>query len=197
MIIKNPQIWKWFTLIEVLVSVTIISIIMLSVLFIYSNIIEINQKLQFQRIMQENTKNIVESLASEVRNNWINYTYFSPSSIDYVNWDKILPILNSWEYCMMTNKTFCDSNCLTNPKWCFLWKLNTDISLNTDFVEISNLKFYISWKNANNITSADKQWKVTVVFDIKIAEQKWIPLTLIDATKMHIQTTISEMYYKK
>ncbi len=191
---------NWFTLIELIIAVTIVSIIMLSILFIYTNIVEANKKLQLQRVLQENTKNTIESIASEIRNNWINYDFYNTTTetLDYSwNWNKILSIKWVWEYCMMKTSTFCDSSCYTDPRWCFLWRLNTDIRLNDDNVEISNLRFFISWKNSSEITNLDKQWKATIIFDIRVAPQKWLKQVLIDSTKMHIETTISEMYYKK
>jgi len=50
-----------------IVAITILSIIMLSVFVVYSNIININKKLELSRILQENSRNITESLATEIR----------------------------------------------------------------------------------------------------------------------------------
>ena len=56
-----------FTLIELVVSITILSVIMLSVFMIYSNLIQINKRLEALRIVQENIRNITEQIASDVR----------------------------------------------------------------------------------------------------------------------------------
>jgi prepilin-type N-terminal cleavage/methylation domain-containing protein len=58
---------KAFTLIELILAITILSIIMLSIFVIYANIIESNKKLELSRILQENARNITETIAREVR----------------------------------------------------------------------------------------------------------------------------------
>lgn len=196
---RNKHI-SWFTLIEMIISVTIISIIMLSIFEIYSNIILTNKRLELQRVLQENTKNITEWLASEVRNYWIDYSYYDPSiqELDYWSWNTILAINNWKRYCLKRNPSFCDNTCYTDPKNCMIWSFwSSELSLSDDLVEINNLKFFISWKSWENTNSQDKEWKVTMIFDISIAKGKWVQKEIIEDTKMHIQTTISEMYYKK
>jgi len=56
-----------FTLIELIVSITILSVIMLSVFVIYSNFIQVNRRLEGMRIVQENIRNITEKIATDVR----------------------------------------------------------------------------------------------------------------------------------
>lgn len=192
---------KWFTLIELIVSVTIISIMMLSIFTIYTNIITTNKKLELQRTLQENTKNIIEWLASEIRNNWIDFSKYN-SSYEELNyswsWNTILSIKNWRNYCLMKTPVWCDRTCYVNPNKCYLWSVwNANLTLSDENVEIWNLRFFISWKWTDEITTKDKQWKVTIVFDIKVAKWIWADPNLVESTKMHIQTTISEMYYKK
>lgn len=197
---------KWFTLIEMIVAVTILAFIMLSVFVVYSNILQINKRLELNRILQENTRTMIEWIASEIRNKWITYSYYNDvlsEPLDYAwSWNTLLAINNSAEpekilvYCMQRQKTSCDSTCYSNPNWCYLWKLDSDIALSDDRVNINNLRFYISWKPSKDITSEDKEWKVTVVFDISLSPNKWITPELAKANELHIQTTISEKVYK-
>lgn len=56
-----------FTLIELIVSITILSVILLSVFEIYNNILQINKRLEVMRIVQENIRNITEQIAGDVR----------------------------------------------------------------------------------------------------------------------------------
>jgi prepilin-type N-terminal cleavage/methylation domain-containing protein len=56
-----------FTLIELVVSITILSVILLSVFMIYSNIIQTNKQLEVMRVVQENVRNITEQVASDIR----------------------------------------------------------------------------------------------------------------------------------
>ncbi|EKE28568.1 MAG: hypothetical protein ACD_3C00043G0007 [uncultured bacterium (gcode 4)] len=196
----------WFTLIELIVAVTILAFVMLSVFVIYSNILQINKKLELNRILQENTRTMIEWLASDIRTKWLAYWYYNnvtTQPLDYSgNWNTILAIkdrddlANPNVYCMQKQKINCDNSCYTNPKWCYLWKLNSDIKLSDDRVEVNNLRFYISWKPSQDITNEDKEWKVTVVFDLSLAPGKWISRALAKENELHIQTTISEKVYK-
>ena len=56
-----------FTLIELVVSITILSVILLSVFMIYSNLIQVNRRLEVIRIVQENIRNVTEQMASDIR----------------------------------------------------------------------------------------------------------------------------------
>jgi prepilin-type N-terminal cleavage/methylation domain-containing protein len=58
-----------FTLIEILVSLTILSIIMVSVLFIFMNSTNLSAKSEINRVMQENIKNVIETISEDIRNN--------------------------------------------------------------------------------------------------------------------------------
>gem|GEM_PF-3026757 len=81
-----------------IVSVTILAIIMLSIFVIYRNIIFINKKLELDRIIQQNSRNIIESLATEIREKGIDYEYYSnlTEKLDYSgSGNTILAIANS------------------------------------------------------------------------------------------------------
>jgi prepilin-type N-terminal cleavage/methylation domain-containing protein len=58
---------KGFTLIELVVSVTILSIIMLSVFSVFFLASDLNNKIDISRALQENVKNIVEVVAEDIR----------------------------------------------------------------------------------------------------------------------------------
>jgi prepilin-type N-terminal cleavage/methylation domain-containing protein len=58
-----------FTLVEVIVAITILSIIMISVLVVFISGSDVSAKIDIQRGMQENIKNIVETIAEDVRKN--------------------------------------------------------------------------------------------------------------------------------
>ena len=74
---KNPSA---FTLIELIVSITILSVIMLSVFMIYSNILQVNKRLEIMRTVQENIRNITEQIASDVREKGIDLSYYDRST---------------------------------------------------------------------------------------------------------------------
>lgn len=195
---KTIQI-TWFTLIELMVAITIFSIIMLSVFVIYKNIIDANKKLELTRTLQENSRNIIENLATEIREKWVDYDYYKAYTEDLDNtWsgNKVLSIKNSWEYCMQKVQSSCDISCYTNPESCYLGKLDTQIKLSDERVEIKNLKFYIGWKPNSTIDNEEKVWKVTLVFDLGIKKWTWLAQMYASWTSIHIQTTISSKIYK-
>jgi prepilin-type N-terminal cleavage/methylation domain-containing protein len=64
---KKNNISKAFTLIEVLVSITIFSIMMISIISIYIISTDITLKSDINRIMQENLKNVSSRIAEDIR----------------------------------------------------------------------------------------------------------------------------------
>jgi prepilin-type N-terminal cleavage/methylation domain-containing protein len=61
---KNHQA---FTLIEVIVAVTILSIILVSVMNIYIASTDINLKTDITRVLQQNVKSVVEVISEDIR----------------------------------------------------------------------------------------------------------------------------------
>jgi prepilin-type N-terminal cleavage/methylation domain-containing protein len=66
---KNNLHKQAFTLIEVLISMTIFVMIMVSASMIYATISEMSYKADITREMQQNIKSVVEDIAEEVRKN--------------------------------------------------------------------------------------------------------------------------------
>ena len=63
---------KWaFTLVEVLVSLAIFAIIMISVITIYINSSQIAINADLNRMMQENIKNSIEQISEDIRKNGV------------------------------------------------------------------------------------------------------------------------------
>ena len=56
-----------FTLVEVLITITIFSMIMISVIQIFIHTTQVSQKVDLNRMMQENIKNVVEIIAEDIR----------------------------------------------------------------------------------------------------------------------------------
>jgi len=64
---KNTISHKAFTLIELIVSITIFGIIMISVMSIFIFSSQMSQRVELNRLMQENIKSVVEDIAEELR----------------------------------------------------------------------------------------------------------------------------------
>lgn len=183
---------KAFTLIELIIAITMLSIIMLSIFTIYFNIINANKKLELTRILQENSRNITENIAKDIREKGIDYVYHrNYDPIDYSWWNAILAIKNSWGvYCLINKNTpnSCDNSSCTwsNLKNCYFGKRGWN-AISDERVMINKLRFFISW-NGDDITNEWNEWKVTVIFELS---------DLSKSTKFSVETTISEKVYKK
>jgi len=64
----NNQI-RAFTLIEIIVSITILSIVMVSVFAIFFLVSDLSNKTDINRLIQENVKTITETIAEDIRIN--------------------------------------------------------------------------------------------------------------------------------
>jgi type II secretory pathway pseudopilin PulG len=75
-----------FTLVEVIVAITLLMIIMIAVFVSYAYIININRRLELTRILQENTRIVTETIAQDVRDHGINFDYYyipTNEALDY------------------------------------------------------------------------------------------------------------------
>ncbi len=72
---------RGFTLIELIVAITILGIVLVSVFQIYSNIIVMSKRLELARGLQENTRNITETIASDVRNGGIAFVCYNSTTV--------------------------------------------------------------------------------------------------------------------
>lgn len=76
-----------FTLIEVIVSMTILSIVLVSVFGVYSNIVVMSKRLELSRGLQQNARTIVETIAKDVREGGIAFECYAPSTTSPVGCD--------------------------------------------------------------------------------------------------------------
>ena len=192
-----------FTLIEVIISVTIFSIVFVSVITSYILLSKLNQKIDMSRAMQENIKNITETIAEDVRKNWIKFCnpltptetechtiqsgqQYTTENVLYTHswryslrkYDSLIP---AWENIDIWDP---ETEC-TIPYICKLYKSWSPLS-NT-WVQFKTLRFSIS----NTLEP-----KVTINFVLSPAFNKWINPDLIKNNVITFQTTVSERPYK-
>jgi len=82
---------KGFTLIELIVSITLFSIIMVSVMSIFLFSSRLWGKIEINRVMQQNTKNMIETIAEDVRKNgivWVSSAIWNSCSMP-LSWNSI------------------------------------------------------------------------------------------------------------
>ena len=196
---------KAFTLVEVLISITIFSVIITSIIWIYVISSDIILKSDINRIMQENLKNVSNTIAEDIRKNGILGVSISSDSFDTCNnniftnnykvWDKLC-IDNIWNnyYLAIKNPIWWDfirtdaSSCLSLNSHCVIYYSNTlDSSKNwpltNSYVSVKDLKFYFSEDNVA---------KVTINIILQPSVKKWVKAELIKESKIIFQTTVSE-----
>ncbi len=190
-----------FTLIEILVALTIFSIFMISMIMIYASSANIDRKISINSSMQENTKNIIETIAEDIRKNNISWVSmqkatdlcnFTINSWLYKEWDKLcigwnsyfLAIKNSlWNY-VRVDSTEISSKCSDLKNECILVKDDwiTITRLSNSRVRFTDLKFLVSNKFMP---------KVTIIYQMRPSIKKWIRVDTLKNSKLDFQTTIS------
>ena len=185
-----------FTLVEVLVSITIFAVMLISIIWIYMISSDITMKSDINRMMQENLKHVSNIIAEDVRKNWI--VWVSSNTIDecnfsvwlnnYKSWDKLCTKpttkyylakenLTTWEYLRVDS-----SNCSSITDHCVIARWIKE-PLTNSYVSVKDLKFYVS---------KDYIPKVTISIVVQPAIKKWVKADLIKSSKITFQTTISE-----
>ncbi len=196
---------KAFTLIEILVAITIFSIFMISMIMIYASSANTDRKIDINRTMQENTKNIIETIAEDIRKNWISWVSmqkaldscdFNYNNWLYKQWDKLcvwdfsyyLAIKIWWVYNRVDSSEM-DVKCSDLKNECILVK-DDGISitrLSNSRVKFKNLKFLVSDKYIP---------KVTIVYEMQPSIKKGVKAETIKNSKLNIQTTITSRIIK-
>lgn len=198
------NIKKAFTLIEIIVAITIFSIIMISIIAIYIVSSDTSIKSDINRAMQENLKSVITEMSEDIIKHWISWVSNS-ISLDWCDlewsksWYKKWTILCSkskndyflaqkddisWEY-----KIADAEDCEAINKQCFIvvkkWdELLAPEPLTNSLVTIRDLKFHVTsflWVN-----------KVTITATFQPSIKWWVKANLVKETKIYFQTTISE-----
>ena len=207
-----------FTLIEILISMAIFAMIMISVMMIYITASDISKKYDINREMRNNIKSVVEDIAEEVRKNdieWIAEWYWDPFIFDhdYWKWKWIWTRLKlkDWpEYRLVKyNKwilTKYDSLNIAEKKWqehswedcssitdmCRIVKFDKNWveiwPLSNSKVSFTNLSFTVSWEN--------EVPKVLLNFIARASVKEWIRTKLAEKTTLIFQTSFSERALK-
>lgn len=194
---------SWFTLVELIVSITIFSFMMVSIFSVFFIASDLNNKIDVSRSMQENVKNIVEILAEDLRKNstsWVSLESASECSITkwkYSFWSKICIGLKeyylakkSWNDWVRVHDFWdCQTDACTLIQ-SFWWE-KTPVS--NSWVELTHLNFWV-------IDLVDDIWekhiKTMISFEIRPAKGKWVRPSLIEEHTMIVQTTLWERLYR-
>lgn len=180
-----------FTLIEVIVAVTILTIILVSVMQIYISSADINVKIDITRALQQNVKSAVEVIAEDVRKN--GFTWVSANSTSSCELP-IGPNLTGTGTKLCTSQGYYlakeisgvysrvpVSECDEIIEKCTL--VRDGQPLMNSWVDVKDLQFYISDNGVK---------KVTILMTLQPAQWKWIRPNLIANNRFYFQTTLSE-----
>lgn len=196
---------SWFTLIELIVSITILWIIMSSIFAIFQLSASLNSKIDISRSMQENSKNIIELISEDIKTNtlsWINNDILNPncslSSIEYyTTWTKLCIWNNSYflakfdnvlKIYTRTDESYCDwkNECVIVKQNLLDWI----VPISNTWVNFRYLRFYVSGWNEK------EQKKVTITYEMLPSKKKGIPTSIVNDYKINFQTTLTQNIYK-
>lgn len=184
---------KAFTLIEVLISITIFSIIMVSVISIYIANIDVNNKSNINRVLHENMRNVFTELNEEVLKNGISWVSLdltdSDCNIDsrvlFSTWTKFCSNVNdyylakkNWDNYIRVNISECESI----KDECSLVKNSTPIT--NSLVWVRNISFYVTENSGVK--------KLTYTITLQPSLKLWVKPNLIEKSKFTFQTTITQ-----
>ena len=208
---KKYTINSWFTLVELIVSIAIFGIIMTSVLAIFLFSSQMSTRVELNRIMQENIKNVMEDIAEGVRKDgvlgvrdfwWtscilptdsiptIQKKMFCSGTSEYSLGTKqsdgsFVPVSNIWVDCGDINDpTTLWRQCYIIKKDITRWEY---FPLTNSFVTFEDIQFSVTNSNIK---------KLTVQLTVRPAVKKWLASDLVRASTVQVQTTISERSIK-
>ena len=191
---------KAFTLVEIIVAITIFLIVMVSVIQIFLVSSNLTNKIDINRQVQENIKNLTETISEDLRNNTIsgvkksiidNYELYDNSNMKNWNlleiWANKYYLSNSYEAGNYSRVEFdeIESVCTDLNNNCFLVKNNS--RLTNSWVWFEKLNFTIMW---------EEKRKLVINFTMRPATKKGISANLIKNSKFVFQTTLSERFIK-
>ena len=211
-----------FTLVELVIAMTIFGMMSIAITSIYIQTTYLGQKMRHTRYLSETAREITERLADDIREDGIydtlladgtTYTFWNNPDAYSQSGSEVLSIGDGSKKYVYGKKqllwwTYVLSHCDTVDKMdkkthCWLYMLqgsdySNAFNLVDSFipeetkkrVKIEDLKFYVSGDGKNT------EKKVTLVFVLALMPRIGIPEGLIGETRLRIQTTISEQFFK-
>lgn len=197
---------KAFTLVEIMVALTIFWIILLSVISIYIFSTEVTYSSDINRSLQENIKNIVTEISEDTMKNWIKWVSNANSSncddwtlLELDSW-KVWKIFctgeylyflwqKKWDSFSIASSDICDK---TNREECFLLRKkiseNEIYPVSNSLVKVRDVKFLIS---------NEKFKKVTISLKLQPSLNSWVKTSFLERNIFNFQTTLTQRYIKK
>jgi len=201
---KYNSTYSAFTLIELIVAISIFGIIMISVMSIFLFSSQMSARVEIQRIMQENIKNVVEDISEWVRINGLSGV-LPDGGVDACTW--------SW--ISLTGTKLCLNNSIQysiwyEDAWWSSWVRATDILndcgnisdrchvLKKDatggYYPLSNS--FIHFENISFVIVPGDIPKLLLHMTVRPSSNKGLASTIIKNNRIFIQTVLSERLVK-
>ncbi len=183
---------EWFTLIEIIVTISIISIIMVSIIATFMAVQQVTRSADIHRAMQENVKSIVERISADITESWI--IWVSEDTTDpygfATDWWKEWSGLETWsnKYYLAQQNTHGDwtrstsSQCADISNNCILYVQHLWPITNSR-VAVESIIWYMTKEPIP---------KVTWVLRLRPAVQKWIRSEIAAKNTETFQFTFAE-----
>jgi len=178
-----------FTLIEVIISVSIMSIILVAIMGVFFSMSDVSNKTEINRQLQSNLKNAIELMAEDIRSYGIDTscsvlwssqgTYWCSNNGNryYVGRDNGI-----WWHAPADI-----AECAGLKNQCFLMKNNT--ILTNSFLSVESAHFEILWDDAMK--------RLSISLLVAPSASKWVKPNLVKQNRFHFQTTLSENFLKQ
>lgn len=181
---KNKNFNSGFTLIEVLVTLTLFSAASFLAMGAYSSAINLERKGSATRSVHQNLTFLTEYLGKEIRNGRIDYSAYSGGTIpvgsqDYLNLKTRGSTLEQVRISLSNNKIQVTKN-------------GASSFITDDSVKINRLDFYVKPDTECVSTPCSQQQRVTVVLEIE-SNSSLGPN--VPPVNLKLQTTISSRLY--
>lgn len=202
-----------FTLVELIVSITIFSMIITAVVSIFLFSSQMSTRVELNRAMQENIKNVVEDMAEEVRIGGIegviplgqsDTSCNSSSSGAMTSWFKVCmnsgveyvlgymdESLGTWRIISDVNECSIPTDANPDTYTCRILKRYTP---SDDYFPLTNS--FIAFENINFVVTNPEIPKLTLVLTLRPSAYKWLSREIVERNTLTIQTTISERLIK-
>lgn len=195
---KQIKKYSGFTLVELLVSMTIFSMILVSTISIFIFASQMSTRVELNRSMQENMKNVMEDIAEWVRKNELKG--ISPS---------LDASCTMWVSNILSGSAICIENSLyTLWKKDTLWVWRRVGNIVTECQQTEDVCHIVRKQNGWNYTPMTNSFmavqdlefiisnqdipKLTIVAYVRPAIKKWMSSDIIQQNTLSIQTTISQ-----
>lgn len=191
-----------FTLVEILVAMSILAIMMVSILSIFLFSSQMSSLVDMNRITQENMKNVLEDISESIRKDrivWLR-SFWTQDCMDFsksiantqsgsilclVSWEYTLWYKDaSWDFLPVDDiSTFCPS--LENV--CYVIKKD---SIWWDWYPLTNS--FLSFQSLDFMLSNPILPKLQLKLEARPAAGKWLTPEVIEKNVIRVQTTLSE-----